>query len=159
MAIVKRETLHRSSFDLHAMLRRVVARESASHPVGQVEIRGPQELPMEGDEELLERAFENVVRNAFEAAGPSGRAWITIEPDPAGVLVHVEDDGPGWSGDLADAFRPFASTKSGGLGLGLPMARKIARLHGGDIRIGTRGKGAWVVVSLNHPDIAERSET
>jgi signal transduction histidine kinase len=159
MAFVKRETLHRSSFDLHAMLRRVVARESASHPVGEVEIRGPQELPMEGDEELLERAFENVVRNAFEAAGPSGRAWITIEPDPAGVLVHVEDDGPGWSGDASDAFRPFASTKSGGLGLGLPMARKIARLHGGDIRVGTRGKGAWVVVSLNHPDVAERSES
>ena len=159
MAFVKRETLQRSPFDLHAMLRRVVARESASHPVADVQLRGPQDLRFVGDEELLERAFENVVRNAFEAAGPAGRAWVTIEPDAEGVLVHVEDDGPGWSGDGVDAFRPFASTKSGGLGLGLPMARKLARLHGGDVRIGTRGKGAWVVVSLSHPDVAERSET
>jgi two-component system sensor histidine kinase PilS (NtrC family) len=159
MAFVRRETLNRTAFDLPSMLRRVVARESASHPVGAVQILGPSELRFEGDEELLERAFENVVRNAFEAAGPSGRAWVTVEPDPLGVLVHVEDDGPGWSGDDATSFRPFASTKSGGLGLGLPMARKLARLHGGDVRIGTRGKGAWVVVSLSDPDHSERGET
>jgi signal transduction histidine kinase len=159
MAFVKRETLQRAAFDLRAMLRRVVARESASHPVGRVDLVAPDEVRIVGDEELLERVFENVVRNACEAAGPRGHARVVVEPREGGVDVRVEDDGPGWPADVSDAFRPFVSTKPGGLGLGLPMARKLVRLHGGDIRLGPRDPGAWVEVSLLNGIGSDRSET
>lgn len=151
MAFVRRERLQRAPFEVHRMLRRVIARESASHPVGAVALSGSEEARFEGDEELLERVFENVVRNACEAAGPSGHVRVRIDPHAGGVNVRVEDDGPGWPGDVAEAFRPFVSTKPGGLGLGLPMARKIVRLHGGDVQLGSGHKGVWVEISLQDP--------
>jgi signal transduction histidine kinase len=160
MAFVKLEVLHPAAFDLHVMLRRVVARESTSHPVAGVDLRGPDAVPFVGDEEMLERAFENLVRNACEAAGPSGHVRVDVETAGADdVRVTIRDDGPGWS-TKADAFRPFASTKAGGLGLGLPLARKLARLHGGDVLIRDSDRGAQVEVHLaGSPASPSRSES
>ncbi len=48
-------------------------------------------------------------------------------------MVTVADDGPGMGPGTRARLRPFFSTKSGGLGLGLPIALKIVRLHDGDL--------------------------
>ena len=93
---------------------------------------------IEADEDLLERAFENLVRNARDAAGPSGHVWIEVERGRDAVLVTVADDGPGMSAEVRSSLRPFFTTKSGGLGLGLPLAYKIVRLHGGDLMLADR---------------------
>jgi signal transduction histidine kinase len=144
---VRRETLRVEQFDAVRMLHRVIAREQARRSGAEVELRG-EGVPLAADEELLERAFENLVRNAREAAGERGH--VTVEATSAGdrVVVVIADDGPGFPPG-ADVLRPFVSLRAGGLGLGLPTASKIVRLHGGSLRLGARApRGARVEVDL-----------
>jgi signal transduction histidine kinase len=147
---VKRETLHLDSFDLVRMLRRVAARESRSHAGAEVSLeRLPESLALVGDEELLERAFENLVRNAREAAGERGAVAVSVASEPGRVVVSVADDGPGLPPERRSDLRPFFSTKPGGLGLGLPIAYKIVHLHEGALGLEERApRGLEVRVSL-----------
>jgi signal transduction histidine kinase len=67
----------------------------------------------------------------------------------SGVEVRIDDDGPGLSPDHPAHVRPFFTTKAGGLGLGLPIARKILLLHGGVLELRDReprGVSARVVI-------------
>lgn len=150
MDFVKDETLNLAPLDLASVLRRVVARESRGRPGGLVRMDDPTGLPpVVGDEEMLERAFENLVRNALEAAGPQGHVDVSVGSEKDGtVCVRVADDGPGLPADLRTP-RPFYTTKPGGLGLGLPMAVKIVGLHEGEIAFaGVSPHGLEVRVSL-----------
>jgi signal transduction histidine kinase len=128
---VKSETLHLAPVDLSRMLTRVAAREGRARPGVTVVL--PEPMPEEavvGDEEMLERAFENLIRNACQAAGEHGHVWVDVHRENGEVLVRVADDGPGLSPEQRAVIRPFTTSK-GGLGLGLPIALKIVRLHGG----------------------------
>ena len=103
-----------------------------------------------GDEGLLERAFENLVRNAREAAGEDGHVWIRLTEGEGTVSVVIADDGPGLPADEREQLRPFRSTKTGGLGLGLPIALKIVRLHRGELTLADRTpRGLEVTVFSN----------
>lgn len=144
---VKRDTLDLASFDLGRLLSRVVARESRS---GGTIVLPPTDLgTLVGDEELLERAFENLVRNAREAAGEGGHVWVGAAREGDSVTVTIADDGPGLPPDVRRELRPFFTTKAGGLGLGLPLALKIVHLHGGAMDLTDRfPKGVAVCVRL-----------
>jgi len=150
MDFVKRETLQLASFDLVRTLSRVVARESRSRPGARVVLdRLPESLTLRGDEELLERAFENLVRNARDAAGPVGTVALGAWNESERVIVTVSDDGPGISPERRQALRPFFTTRPGGLGLGLPIARKIVQLHEGRLDLlDRRPHGLEVRLSL-----------
>jgi signal transduction histidine kinase len=107
------------------------------------------ELSLLGDEELLERAFENLVRNAREAAGAGGHVWVAGRTDREEVVITVSDDGPGLSEQKRQELRPFFTTKPGGLGLGLPIVHKVIGLHGGAILMSDRSpRGLVVTVRL-----------
>jgi signal transduction histidine kinase len=96
-------------------------------------------LEVRGDEDLLERGFENLVRNAADAAAEGGgHVEVTAEVEGDRVVVRVEDDGPGLPPGHPEDARPFFTTKAGGLGLGLPIARKVLLLHGGQLSVGDR---------------------
>ncbi len=144
---VRRETLRVEEFDAARMLQRVIAREQVRRPGAPVSLAA-SEVPLAADEELLERAFENRVRNAREAAGERGRVTVEAAVGDDRVLVTISDDGPGFPPDV-DLLRPFVSMRAGGLGLGLPTASKIVRLHGGTLRLGpNQPRGARVEVDL-----------
>jgi signal transduction histidine kinase len=103
-----------------------------------------------GDPLALGVVLDNLVRNAAEAVeGQGGRVTVRVERGPGVVRVCVDDDGPGVSEEVrARLFAPFASTKPSG-GLGLALARRLARLHGGDVALGERRElGAHFVVTL-----------
>jgi signal transduction histidine kinase len=148
---VRLERLNLADFDLARLLTRVVARELRVRAGVTPALVGlDTALVVRADEELLERAFENLVRNAAEAAAAGGR-HVEIEAWREGdeVDVRIEDDGPGLSADHPGEVRPFYTTKPGGLGLGLPLARKIVLLHEGTLALEARApRGARVLVTL-----------
>jgi two-component system sensor histidine kinase FlrB len=97
-----------------------------------------------GDRRLLERAIVNLLENALQAVGESGRIEVGLRPAEADgrVELWVQDSGPGIDPELADRiFEPFFSTKTGGSGLGLPLVRKIAEDHGGGVSMSHPSEG------------------
>jgi signal transduction histidine kinase len=154
---VKLERLQLTPTDLAPLTRRVVAREQRGHDRVRASLAGlDAPLVVSADEELLERALENLVRNAVQAAAAGGgRVLISARRADGAVLLHVEDDGPGFAADRPPQVRPFYTTRAGGLGLGLPLARKIVLLHGGELTLERRSPtGALVTIRL--PDDVKR---
>jgi signal transduction histidine kinase len=90
------------------------------------------------------------VRNAVQAAALGGRhVEVRAERGANGSVLLVEDDGPGLAPDHPGDVRPFYTTRPGGLGLGLPLARKIVLLHGGELSLERRSpSGTRVVLRL-----------
>jgi signal transduction histidine kinase len=150
MDFVKSETLDRVPFDLGRMLSRVVAREVRGRPGVSTSLEGVIDGgTLVADEELLERAFENLVRNAADAAGSGGHISVEVRREEGAVTVTIADNGPGMPPERRRDIRPFLSSKPGGLGLGLPIAAKIVRLHGGELVLGdSKPHGLRVMVIL-----------
>ena len=135
---VRSDELRPSDVDLRRLLERVAAREMRTRPGAATEVDVPEGLLLTADEDLLERAFENLIRNARDAAGPEGTVQVRADDQGADICVRIQDDGPGLPPQLADGPRVFATTKPGGLGLGLPTALKILALHGGRLTLQPR---------------------
>lgn len=101
----------------------------------------------------LKRAIGNLIDNA---GFYGGKARVSVERGAQEVLIVIDDDGPGIpDADLEHVFDPFVrlegsrSRETGGAGLGLAIARSIARAHGGDVRLENRAEGGLrAVVSL-----------
>lgn len=112
----------------------------------------PVALAFEADPELLEQAMINLLKNALEAV--AGRADPTLRLvcrlDGAQVAISIDDNGPGLADDDPEAaFTPFFSTKVGGSGVGLTLARQIALAHGGRLDYEPRaGGGARFTIFL-----------
>jgi signal transduction histidine kinase len=111
-----------------------------------------------GDEDLLERAIENVVRNACQASGPSGRVSLKFGADATHAFVIIEDSGPGIT-DVQKALRPFESARAGGLGLGLPLVLKILTLHQGTLDLGPRSEGKGTLAVCRWPKATNPATT
>jgi len=154
---VRQDTLNLASVDVGRLLSKVVARESRGGGQSTALVVEGDEPAIVADEEMLERAFENLVRNAREAAGPRGSVSIRVWQDGEKVAVRVEDDGPGFPEGIGEDPRPFFTTKPGGLGLGLPLVQKIVRLHQGALLLRDRQpRGAVAEVWLPGGGPAER---
>ncbi|HXZ43912.1 MAG TPA: HAMP domain-containing sensor histidine kinase, partial [archaeon] len=109
------------------------------------------------DPNQLQELFLNLIANALEAMGSGGTLQLSAEPalvegGGAGVRVTVSDTGPGIPTEiLSRAFEPFFTTRAsvGGTGLGLAIVRRVARDHGGSVRLESEpGKGTRAIVEL-----------
>jgi signal transduction histidine kinase len=120
----------------------------------------PEDLHIDADPEQLPRILANLVRNAVQAlsqAGTAGEAArITVRAGREGdaVIIHVGDNGPGVPERArANLFAAFqGSARSGGTGLGLPVAAELVGLHGGTIKLTDTAVGACFRIVL--PDRA-----
>ncbi len=111
-----------------------------------------QPLTVEGDPIALQRLLANLLDNALKYGGVA-RVSMAQRNDQA--VVEIEDDGPGMApADLARAFEPFyranvsRNLDKGGVGLGLAVARSLARTHGGDVDLVSRPGGLTARVTL-----------
>ncbi len=126
-------------------------RESLQPALPAVEIRLAEvnDFNFEGDPELLHRAFENLLRNAAEAGAT--RIDLSARREERYGVASISDNGRGLSPKaLNNLFVPFAgSARSDGSGLGLPIARELLRVQGGDVVLEhTSPQGACFAVRL-----------
>ncbi|MBH58430.1 MAG: ATPase [Planctomycetaceae bacterium] len=95
------------------------------------------ELPaMHLDQETLQAALANLVKNALESMPEDGELTAITRVTPVGIAMDLIDTGCGMSDNTAlNMFNAFYTTKPTGSGLGLPMARKVVQAHGGRIDV------------------------
>jgi signal transduction histidine kinase len=104
----------------------------------------------------VERILENLVSNAVRHTPPGSHVWVRCSPHEGGILLVVDDDGPGIAEPLRDEiFVPFhqapgsSSVHSPGVGIGLSLVQRFAQLHGGRAWVQEReGGGASFRVFL-----------
>jgi hypothetical protein len=137
-----------SPLDLAELLRTILDEAGDANPdvLEKLNYEGPAHLTVQARSLALKRVFVNLVANAVNYGG-SARIRL-LNPYNRMVVVDIEDDGPGIpQGDLERVFEPFhrgepsRNRETGGVGLGLPIARNIMRAHGGDVVIANRPTG------------------
>jgi signal transduction histidine kinase len=111
--------------------------------------------PCWADRELVSRALENLLQNAFEAAPRNAqvvvRTALTMARHARGVTISVEDTGPGMSPRVRErALDDFFTTKQTGSGLGLAFVRRVAEAHGGEVSLSSK-EGVGTTVRLFFP--------
>ncbi len=98
----------------------------------------PPDLTVQGDADLLEQALINLLRNAAEAVRgqPGARIEVICGLEAGMRFIDVADNGPGLTAAAREQiFIPFFTTKAGGSGIGLSLARRIALCHGGQVSV------------------------
>jgi PAS domain S-box-containing protein len=100
------------------------------------------------DTRMVGRAFSAIIRNALEAVTQGGRITVSSENKDNWFKIYISDSGPGISaGNLKNLFKPFYSTKPGGVGLDLCLVTKIMDLHDGLVEVvSDEGEGATVIL-------------
>ncbi|MBI1810038.1 MAG: sensor histidine kinase [Gemmatimonadetes bacterium] len=114
-----------------------------------------------GDDDLLHRAFFNLVLNAMQATRPGSTVRVTAGVAtpaqlPRGVrfadgaaAIEIVDEGPGIAEDVADRmFEPFTTTKTGGTGLGLAITHRAIEAHKGIVLVDSGPQGTRMTVFL-----------
>jgi signal transduction histidine kinase len=109
---------------------------------------GPETVVADGFQ--LKHAVLNLVLNALQATPEGGAIAIETGGDDRTLEVRVRDGGEGMSeGVLPRVFDAFFTTREGGTGLGLPIARRIVEAHGGTLDLQSReGEGTLATLSL-----------
>jgi signal transduction histidine kinase len=102
------------------------------------------------DEASIRAATLNLMLNAVQAMSNGGQLTISTGRDGGKMWMAIEDTGIGMSPErIKQIFEPFNTTKSRGLGLGMPYAQKIIQQHGGRIAVESQqGKGTQVKIEL-----------
>jgi two-component system sensor histidine kinase CpxA len=121
----------------------------------EVKFERREPVQVEGDPELLRRAIENVIRNAIRYSPRETAVEVSLERSNGKAVVDVRDHGPGVPEEalphLFDAFYRVETDRnriSGGIGLGLSLARRAIELHKGAIRAKNAQPGLEVEMEL-----------
>jgi len=148
--------------DLEALLRDIVAdaQWEARERDTRVELVCDGACSVAANPDLMRSATENIIRNAVRHTAPGTAVEITLgctTGDTGTAIIRVSDRGPGVPPDeLEKIFQPFyrvadaRDRESGGAGLGLAIAERVARMHGGRIHAENRPDGGLaVIMSIN----------
>ncbi len=162
LTLGSRQEVRHDRVDLCDAVKQVLSlvRPSAVHAGIDLQWKTPDSpIHVRGDSERLQQLIVNLLLNAVEAASaPSGhlprasacRVLIRVMQSPGDpVVLRVEDSGVGPDAEMAARiFEPFATNKPSGVGLGLCVAREIAREHGGELSWGRQEGMTFFCVQL-----------
>jgi len=128
-------------------------------------LKAPTAVTLNGDEELIRRAVENVIRNAIRYAPAGSAVDVSLQRTGDCAEVCVRDYGPGVPEEaLPRIFDPFyrvdsdRNRMSGGLGLGLAIARRAVELHKGKLKAQNASPGLQVIIELPLPAEPRQTE-
>lgn len=137
-----------SSVDLVELMRTILDETGDANPdqADTLSWQGPSHVVIHARPVALKRALSNLVSNALNYGGA---ARVTMTPPTGGLVeIAIEDDGPGIpESEMTRVFEPFRrleqsrNRETGGVGLGLPIARNMLRAHGGDVVLSNRPNG------------------
>lgn len=116
-----------------------------------VKLRTDENLPIMGNAVELREVVTNLLKNSLDALADGGHIDIEARQIPGGVVLRVEDDGPGIPEDVrARVFDPFFTTKGErGTGLGLCLSQQIVERHGGEMALWSEvGEGTRFTIEL-----------
>ncbi|MEY4578857.1 MAG: periplasmic sensor signal transduction histidine kinase, partial [Pseudomonadota bacterium] len=156
-AQVAAQILHKEPFDPVALVQRAVERFRNEHPGRALELFCPETLPeLHGDQVLLRRVLSNLLDNAKQYSPDPTPVLLRVRVQDGSLEWHVEDRGIGIAPeDLKQVGTPFFRTdrsrtrRTGGVGLGLSLARGIVEAHGGTLTIESElDRGTRVCVRL-----------
>lgn len=145
-----REGAHETTpVDLGAWLASVVAEHPAHDAVS---LTVPAGLHLECDPARLQFAIRNLLENGWQAAEAVAapdhlpRLHLRARRDGNHTVIEVEDNGAGLPDEIrARAFDPLVTSKASGVGLGLPLVRRVAQMHGGDAWVERTGPDGTIM--------------
>jgi signal transduction histidine kinase len=146
--------LRREACDISALAGETLAAFQSQAQTAGVELvlEAARDLPwLEVDSGRMRQVLSNLVSNALRYTPASGRVIVKCFVGEGGLVLEVKDDGPGIPvSDLPHIFERFyKSTDSGGMGLGLAIARYLVIAHGGSIEAQSApGQGTTIHISL-----------
>ena len=113
---------------------------------------------VEGDLVRLTQVVDNLLSNALKFSASNGRVDVWLKTDDGHAVLTVHDQGVGIAPELLErVFDMFVQgdesleRTSGGLGLGLTLVRELARLHGGDVKVTSEGRGRGATFTVRLP--------
>lgn len=116
------------------------------------DVDAPAGSPVQADPVLLRQAVMVLVQNALDAAPPPAAITLRLHLDGEGARLSVWNEGAIAEAETeARLFQPFFTTKAQNLGVGLPLARRIAQAHGGSLRLVTSDACAGTCFELRLP--------
>jgi PAS domain S-box-containing protein len=141
------------AFDARALVSELLAlleAEGLARPGVAVEASFPDDTPLAyADRDQVRQALLNILRNAFEATPGGGRIRLAVTVAGRALSIAVADSGPGIPDTIrARLFRPFGSTKPGGTGLGLAVARALVEGNAGALEIASDASGTTATLRL-----------
>lgn len=145
--------LRRSSVSMATLLDEALELCQARAQNEQIRIvRDYADLPeLRLDPEFIKTCLNNILTNAFDAMPGGGQLSIAATQGPASVSISFTDTGTGISPEkIEKVFEPYFTTKSGGLGLGLPLTRKVIEEHAGRVQISS-APGLGTTLTLHLP--------
>ena len=154
LSYARPRSLNRGENDLNALLREISETAFANKNIsGGARLKsalGRDLKPFPFDADQVRQVVWNMVLNAIQALAGRGTVTVRSGKGDGTAWFSVGDTGPGISESMrADLFKPFRTTKQQGTGLGLAVADRIVKAHGGRIEIATRpGEGTTFTVVL-----------
>ncbi len=143
-------------YEISRELSLLLETRAADAGVG-IEVRGSREVTLAADSKKLRQALLNLVLNAMQASTKGSTVTLEVAKScsDGSAVLRVIDRGAGMTAEVIDRIRkPYFTTKEGGSGLGIAVARGIIEQHGGTLRFeSTAGRGTTAIVILpSSPD-------
>ena len=146
------DTTDVKSIDVRPLIEKVIEEQKLGHPTISFECAANVDLmQVRADTKRVDTILRHLLQNALETAGSNGQIVIGLRREKDFAVIEVRDSGKGMDPEFVqnELFRPFRSTKSGGMGIGAYQCRAYARELGGDlVAISSVGAGTTMRVML-----------